>query len=309
MNDIIARLCVKYPGTHLVDTKLIFENWSADHLIGDSLILEHVHPNLTGYALISEAFYDAMKKERLLTISKEKEMSFQQLLNEMPVTKVDSLSGAYRVSNLRKSWPFNEILQQPDSTKIQTEEEKLGWDLASKKLGWDSAMDSLYNYYIRLGLLQQAKKVVEALVLEYPAEADYYERVAMLSGKLNDSEDAIFYFGKSFELSPSFDKARMLFVLYFKLDRPADALPYLDYAINNNVSGMKLAPVKYIAQEIIQLQKNYLKDSSNISILSQIAEQYFKMGNQDGCIKIYQYGFKKGQQNKDVLALISEIKK
>jgi tetratricopeptide (TPR) repeat protein len=309
MNDIIDRLCVKYHDAYLVDTKTAFENWSADHLIGDSLILEHVHPNLTGYALISEAFYDAMIKEKLLTVSKEKEMSFQQLLNEMPVTKVDSLSGAYRISNLKKSWPFNEMLQQHDSAKIETEEEKLAWGLSSKQLTWYSAMDSLYNYYIKHDQLSQAKKVVEAMVLEYPTDAEYYERAAMISGKLNDSEDAIFYFRKSFDLSPSFDKARMLFVLYFKLDRPADALPYLDYSINNNANDMKLAPIKYFAQEIIQLQKNYLNDSSNISILSQIAERYFKMGNQDGASKYINIILKKDSENKDALGLLSEIKK
>lgn len=309
MNEIIAKLCLKYPGAHLVDTKEVFENWSSDHLIGDSLILEHVHPNLTGYALISEAFYDAMKNEKLITVSKEKEMSFQQLLNGMPVTKVDSLSGAYRISNLKKSWPFNKMLLQHDSAKIETEEEKLGWALSSKRLSWYAAMDSLYNYYIKQDQLLPAKKVVEALVLEYPADAEYYERAAMISGKLNDSEDAIFYFRKSFDLSPSFDKARMLFVLYFKLDRPADALPYLDYAINNNANGMKLAPVKYFAQEIIRLQKNYSNDSSNISILSQIAESYFKMGNQDGASKYISMVLKKDSKNKDALALLAGFKK
>ena len=101
----------------------------------------------------------------------------------------------------------------------------------------------------------------------------------------------------------------MLFVLYFKLDRPADALPYLDYAINNNANGMKLAPIKYFAQEIIQLQKNYSNDSSNISILSQIAERYFKMGNQDGASKYINIVLKKDSKNKDALGLLSEIKK
>jgi tetratricopeptide (TPR) repeat protein len=309
MNDIIGKLCAKYPDAHLVDTKAVFQNWSADHLIGDSLILEHVHPNLTGYALISESFYDAIKKEKLITVSKEKEMSFQQLLDEMPITKVDSLSGAYRISNLKKSWPFNEMLNQQDSIKIETEEEKIGLDLSSKQLSWFSAMDSIYNYYMRQGQLHEAKKVVEGLVLEYPTDADYYERAAMLSGKLNDFEDAIFYFKKSFDLSSTFDKARILFVLYFKLDKPTDALPYLDYAISNNTNGMQLAPVKYFAEEIIGLQKNYAKDSSNISILNQIADRYFKMGNQDGASKYINMVLTKDNKNKDALSMLAQIRK
>ncbi|MEJ0081907.1 MAG: hypothetical protein WDM78_13385 [Puia sp.] len=45
-----------------MDSKGIFEANSANHMIGNELILEHVHPNLNGYALISDAFYEAMKK-------------------------------------------------------------------------------------------------------------------------------------------------------------------------------------------------------------------------------------------------------
>ncbi|HLZ87388.1 MAG TPA: hypothetical protein VKQ52_09110, partial [Puia sp.] len=58
LNDIIDSLCKRYrENTFLVDTRAAFEAASDHGIIGNSLLLEHVHPNLTGYALISDVFY------------------------------------------------------------------------------------------------------------------------------------------------------------------------------------------------------------------------------------------------------------
>ena len=307
INSIIAQLCSKYNGVHLVDTKAAFATWSSDHLIGDSLMLEHVHPNLTGYALISEAFYEAFKKAQLVTASPQKEMSFQQLLNEMPVTTVDSMSGAYRIYNLKKSWPFNQLLQHQDTVKIRTTEERLAWEIASKQLSWDAAMDSLYSYEMNRNNLAGARKVVETLLLEYPLNAEWYERSAALSGKLGDPENAIFYYRKSFDLLPNFTTARILFVLYLNADKPGEAMPYLQYAINNNTSQLKLAPVKIFAQEIIAWQQKLSTDSSSLFLLNQIATGYFKMGCREAASKYIQMALKKDNNNTEALSLLEQI--
>jgi hypothetical protein len=64
-------------------------------------------------------------------------------------------------------------------------------------------------------------------------------------------------------MSPSFDRARYLFVLNLKLDSPADALPYLDYAIQNDSSGVNLGSIRQFAREMVQLQRMAEKDSAN----------------------------------------------
>jgi hypothetical protein len=40
--------------------------------------------------------------------------------------------------------------------------------LANKQTDWYAAMDTLYNYYIGSNQFDDAKTVVEGLVLEYP---------------------------------------------------------------------------------------------------------------------------------------------
>ena len=306
-NDILNQLCKQYKHTHLVDTKAKFESKSANGIIGDELILEHVHPDLLGYALLSDAFYDALKKDKFIPVTKEKELSFDQLLLDMPITKVDSLAGLYKVSNLKRNWPFNEVMSSHPFT-INTTEEKIAYDLTNQKISWLDALSTLYDYYLNKRDFEKARRTVEALVLEYPTDARYYEKTAMLSGELKDDRNAIFYFKKAFTLSPSFDKARYLFVLFLKLDQPEKAIPYLDYAIQNNTSQFNLSPVKAYAEQVVQLKKELATDQKNIAILTQIASAYYRMDNKEGAVKYGQKVLAVDADNKEALSLMARLK-
>ncbi len=284
LNEIITRLSHSFDNTHLVDAQSAFEDRAEHHIIGKELILEHVHPNLYGYALLSDVFYTAMEKQGLFSVPKEGGMSFSQLLASMPITKVDSLTGVYKIFNLKSSWPFNGE-RNKDSLQIVSEEQDLAFNIAFKHMPWQDAMSNLYDYYIREKDLAGAGTVLETLVQEYPAEADYYEKAANICGELDDREDALFYFSKAFSLSPTFDEAKHVFVIYLKLDRPADALPYLDYAIQNNTTGANLAQVRELTGQVITLQKMAARDPGNVSLMNRIADVYSRMGNKEGAEK------------------------
>jgi lysophospholipase L1-like esterase len=306
LNTILVKLCARYSNAHLVDTKAAFEAHSIHGIIGNGLILEHVHPNLSGYALMSDAFYNSLKKEKLVAPALGTELTFDQLLKHMPITKADSLAGSYKVSNLKRSWPFKEALGA-DTFRIQSFEEQTAYKLANRKISWANAMDSLYTYYINNHELTKARTIVETLTLEYPTDAQYYLKSAMLSGELKDEESALFYFKKAFGLTPSFDIARYLFVIYLKLDKPGKAAPYLDYAIENNTSRFNLNALRSYNQQIIELQKAYVADSGDVSVLIQIANLYAKMDNKEGGSKYARKILKIDARNQDAKVLLSRL--
>jgi tetratricopeptide (TPR) repeat protein len=291
INDIIATLSRKYDNTHLVDSRAAFETASDHGIIGSSLLLEHVHPNLLGYALLSDVFYHALQQQGLIPVAREKEWSLNRLLAEMPITRVDSLSGAYKIANLEHNWPFSDSGHASgppsrDGLKLSTEEEDLAYAVAFEHLSWEEAMRQLYDYYSKTEDWSKAAEVMEALCLEHPAETAWYEKTAMLYGKLKDNEKAIFYFGQAFNQQPGFERARYLFVLCLQADKPADAMPYLDYAIANNTAGMNLQPIKAATEKIIQLEQQLGKDTTtNSPLLLQISQLYQQMGNKPAALK------------------------
>jgi tetratricopeptide (TPR) repeat protein len=358
LNGIIARLCKKYDNAHLVDTRAAFEAASAHGIIGNELILEHVHPNLLGYALMSNVFYEALRTSGFLPRSPagsmpgssiggpppspttslpgqpETEMTFPQLLQDMPITTVDSLTGVYRVYNLRNNWPFSGLsssnpsapapaaispgqsspaaptlaTQSPppaqngppaaqtgppavspagqfispgpprDSLKVSSIEEQLAYAITFERMPWEEAMSQLYEFYNKAGDWEKAAVVMATMSLEHPGEIAWYDQTAKLYGKARDNERAIFYFRKAFDKEPSFDKAHYLFILYLRLDQPAAAMPYLDYAIAHNNSQTNLQFIKSATRELIGLQKTLLADTTNSAVREKIAHLYDQIG-------------------------------
>jgi tetratricopeptide (TPR) repeat protein len=282
-NTIIGQLVGSHSNTHLVDTKRAFESESWDGIIGKELILEHVHPDLKGYALMSDAFYEALKKAKFMSPAAGTEISFAQLRTEMPIPAVDSLAGAYKIANLKSSWPFNAAPDR-DSVQPRTFEERVAFDLAYRRISWENAMDQAYNHYIESKNYREAREIVESLILEKPLDASLYSKSAMLSGQLGDERNALFSFQKAFKLAPSFETARYLFVLFLKMDEPEKALPYLDYAISNNPSGFNLSQVRALVLEVVALRARLPAGSSNVQLFGRIASAYSRMDNRDGAL-------------------------
>ncbi|HZE84953.1 MAG TPA: tetratricopeptide repeat protein, partial [Puia sp.] len=165
-----------------------------------------------------------------------------------------------------------------------------------------------YSFYVDKEDFSDAKTVMEGMTLEYPEEEKFYEKTATLYGKLNDYQNAAFYFRKAFALSPSPEKAKYLFVLYFKLDRPADAMAYLDYSINNSGRGFTLQHIKVLAGEIMDLKKKYSENPADVTIPGQIARKYFEMGNKDAATKYLEIVLHADSKNKEALSLLAKIK-
>ncbi len=320
MNNIIPRLAAQYKSIHLVDARAAFEARSEYGIIGDELLLEHIHPNIYGYALLSDAFYRAMKAAGMFATYNSADtsaLSLEQLRHSMPVLEMDSLVGEYKIGKLKKSWPFNQgsttstpgtstpgsVAPTPDSTglsPVASIEARLAHGIVFEKLDWEDAMDTLYNYYSGIKQWSKAAKVVEALALEHPTEVAFYDRAANIYGELKDDMNAVCWFRRSFSLSPDFEKAHKIFVLYLKQDRPVDAMPFLDYAIRNNASGLNLTPVKQLTQEIIQLQQTLRTDPG---ILNSIAAKYLAMGNREGATRYIDSALKVDPGNKEALSL------
>jgi tetratricopeptide (TPR) repeat protein len=306
---------------HLVDTRSAFEARSEYGIIGNELLLEHVHPNIHGYGLLSDAFYRAMKAAGMFgagpaiveasggggdgggaVARPSGEMGLARLLSSMPIMEMDSLAGAYKIGKLKSSWPFNQdsMGYRIDTSSLQAQ---LAYRIVFENMRWEAAMDTLYGYYAGVKDWAHAARVVEALVLEHPTEAVLYDRAANIYGELNDKENAAFYFRRSFTIAPTFDKARSIFVLYLKMDRPADALPFLDYAIRNNASNMNLTAVKRYVLEIIQMEQAARKDGATPSALNSIASKYMAMGNREGAYLYIDSVLRLEPGNKEALSL------
>lgn len=253
INGVIVQLTKKYPSVHLVDAKSLFEQYSVHNILGKETLLEHVHPNLYGYALLSEAFYQSMRKAGLFAVRSGSEMSFAELLDKMPVTPVDSLNGIYTIMMLKARWPFNEPI--PATFKRGNSiPEQLAGAIAVGRIKWVDAINELYQYSVRTKDKRMALKAAEAVMLEYPGKDTYKLFAGRLSFELGEYKDAIFYFRQAYDIHPTIANAQTLCLVYLKRDQPEQALLWIDTAAAMLHSNQQTTRLRSIVKEIIQLK-------------------------------------------------------
>jgi tetratricopeptide (TPR) repeat protein len=307
MNTIIAGLPGKYKGVYLVDTKTIFEAHSPHGIIGNETILEHVHPNIFGYSLMSDAFYRSIKQHKLITPESGREMTLKQLQEEMPVTLVDSLKGTFEIALLKEKWPFSQR-KTIDLNKQTSYEARLAISLLYEKISWLNAMKNQMDYYSTLNDRKNMLKVAEASVLQIVNNPDYLMNVGRLCEEQGLHEKAKVYIQQAFVLSPLPETAQRLVVLFLKDDQPERALNYLVYLDKSNVSRPVYSSTISLITEIISCKNKLSGDNHNVDLLNQIAYSYYKMQNAGIALQYAERSFTLNKKNKQTAELLEKIK-
>ncbi|OOQ57727.1 hypothetical protein [Mucilaginibacter pedocola] len=274
INAEVIALTKRYPQTYLVDAKAIFEANSPNGIIGNSTLTEHVHPNLFGYALLSDAFYQALNKRHLLPAKPARNLTLQQLRQEMPITRADSAFGAYTIQLLKQRWPFTQKIKLVTPVAF---EDSVGYDMAARGLKWTDAMDKLMENYQRrrdtIGML----KVAEAVLLEYPTDPAFYTMAGGLSAKLGQLDKAANYLGRAFKMQPSMQLAQELFELEVKRQQLQNALAYIDYGLSQSPQNTTLANVRGLLQHMIAVENN-IRQKPNMQDNKEMARCYRLLG-------------------------------
>ncbi|MFN4144277.1 MAG: hypothetical protein ACK4GN_00520 [Runella sp.] len=281
INHTIEKLASQYTNTHLVNIKKIFEDHSQNRILGSETLLEHVHPNLLGYALMAEAFTASMRQNAFISPQWPSVMPLDLMLSEMPITTVDSLKGMYEVQILKEGWPFNQpapaLSQRP-----KTFEQQLAGGLVVRQLSWAEATNRLFNYYRHQKEYHKALRVAEALMLEHSYNADFYEQAAQVAMLAQQPQKTQLYRQRAFVLAPSEALAKLLFTDFLKKDQPQQALPYLNYAAQQNPQWHDLHQK---VQHVIEVQKVWQADTSSTDKCLQVAEAYLAFANSDAAEK------------------------
>ncbi len=180
-NIIIRKLVDKYAQV-LVPAVSYFEKSSPNGLIGNTLILEHVHPNKAGYFLLARAFYETMQQQRMIGT----DWAYDGLAQEWDqgITGLDSVYAQLVIRQLKSGWPFqpkslpNRFLKtfQPGNRL----EEISFRVLHSKNFSLESAHMELGKLYEKENQLDQALAEFQALITSIPYEVDFYQQAGLV---------------------------------------------------------------------------------------------------------------------------------
>jgi tetratricopeptide (TPR) repeat protein len=280
INKIITALSEKYNDVHLVDARKVFELHSPHQILGNETLLEHVHPNLYGYALLSEAFYQSIQQSKLIKATTGPEMSFEELLRRMPVTRVDSLYGAYTIMMLKSGWPFNEPIST-DFKRGNSLDEQLAGALAVNRISWADAINKLFQYSMKSNNKKIALKAVEAVLLESPRNMTYKIYAARLSFDLGNFPDAAFYFKMAYDQEPSFENARNMYLVYLKTDQPEKSIAYIQESMQLHPQDISLPVMLATVKDIMKMKSKLALSPDNDTLKEKIAIDFQSIGIED----------------------------
>ncbi|MDZ7268245.1 MAG: GDSL-type esterase/lipase family protein [candidate division KSB1 bacterium] len=221
-------------GAVLVDVHAAFVQASPHGLIGNNLLLEHVHPNLRGYFLMAAELCRVMQQQGLIaavwdhTRARPDSVYWQ----ERGVTALDEEVAAIRMAVLLNNWPFvprerSRPLQYQPKNYLQS----LAHALWRRELTWEKGHVLLAEDYEKNGRLDLAVKEYEALILQTPYNSSPYLRAGLLYARLQDFDRAYDRMMRALALSPSREAYQVIGAIWLSRRQPAHSLPYLQKAL------------------------------------------------------------------------------
>ncbi|MFC2084168.1 GDSL-type esterase/lipase family protein [Bacteroidota bacterium] len=156
MNGIIKSLSKKY-NFPVVNIDSVFSLNEGNALIKSGLFVDHLHPNIRGYKLIADSYYEKIREMDLLRDFKKRAdidttIVDRILIVTQPFTGLDSSFSDIKIEILLNSYPF---VLNPDSRKILSSIElkdlndSLAMQAVLNKKSWDDVHIELAEIKLR----------------------------------------------------------------------------------------------------------------------------------------------------------------
>jgi lysophospholipase L1-like esterase len=177
-NAVIREVAAAH-GATVVESQRALAEASPGGIIGNELMLEHLHPNLRGYFLLADAFYAALARSGLLGDGM-REVPLEVAWERQPVCELDRLAGDYRVDELRSHWPLRAAGERAESVAPSSDPlAALARRMAERETSWTDATREALVLARDRGDLRDAACIADAVATTYPASARSQAQAAL----------------------------------------------------------------------------------------------------------------------------------
>ncbi len=232
-NDIINRIAVKwnYP---IVPMKKYFQGVSPNGLIGDNLMVDHLHPNINGYFLMADAFFNTMFENKFILASWDTGLirSSADYFSNWGLTEIDTVHADLSIRFLKGGWPF-----QPKSAPNTILADFVAKSKADS-VSLDILMDRSQNIavgHLRMGEYYQNNKQYNQAFREYqagfytvPFETDFYQRAVNMLLLQQKYDEALPILYKSLQIKETSEAHKWLGQILLIKNRFEQAIPHLE---------------------------------------------------------------------------------
>jgi tetratricopeptide (TPR) repeat protein len=171
-----------------------FEAASPQGIVGNNLILEHLHPNIEGYFLMAAVWAEALRREGLLVPPDAWDAaptpSDSALMALSTVSEFDRTAGRIKVDLLMHRWPFADH-SGPSTFSPASDVEAVVYRYIRGQIPWSEARYAMAEYYASHGRMADARKECLAVARVLPFSYQPLLRVAGLYEREGDVSRAM----------------------------------------------------------------------------------------------------------------------
>lgn len=194
MNDIIRKLAIQYNAV-LVDAESELAIRSPDGIIGNTMMLEHLHPNLRGYFVISNAFYEAIAANA--NVKPFTKVSIDRAWRERLVLAQEEYYGFATILNLTSDYPFSQNPTTPSLPKPSDWQQQLGLDFFVKKISWLQMMETSLERYRSENKPIMVAKAIQILADALPHNGLYNLQIAEIKYSQQRFSESLYYYQRA----------------------------------------------------------------------------------------------------------------
>lgn len=211
---------------------------SAHGLIGNNLILEHLHPNLHGYFLLAKAYARTMKEHGLGATAdiwaRRDTVADASLWNRKIISPLDEAIGMRRIAILTSSWPFQpEGPAAAENLSLPAPTDPIGRiarDVVERAVTWERGMVMAADYFESQKMSPEAEACYRSLLVHTPFNASPYIRLAQLLAEHGREDEAVRILHQSTEVEPTHHAYQLLGRIAYTRGRFGEAIGALELA-------------------------------------------------------------------------------
>ncbi|MDA3891548.1 MAG: hypothetical protein PF517_07790 [Salinivirgaceae bacterium] len=274
INQILHSLAKEHKTTIVPMMKYFQEN-SPHKIMGDNLMIDHVHPNIQGQFIMADAFFKSVVESNLID-NKEKIYfnTSKYFKTHYAYTELDSLVALHKINNLKSYWPFvadkSTYTVYAKNYKPNSYVDSLAFFVTQNRdFRIVDARLKLAEEYKNKGMLSKAFKEYDALLQTNPYVAINYTDAANCLIQMSDFEKALGYFKKSLEYEESY-------ATHYKLGELHLILTDYKNALKSFEKARILSPKK---SEINKFANTYLTllNSNREDYAKEVASDFVKL--------------------------------
>jgi len=273
MDSIIKELTQKYK-CRVVNLDSAFNAESLDGIVGNNLLVDHLHPSLEGYFLMGKIYVEEMKRLGYLPIQQSEKLDDTELdnlvISNFAFSRLDSIISEIRLVGLLNDWPFVDI---PDFSflndlDLRDRIDSIAYGIAVENKNWEIGHKKAAEWYLaRKDYLNFAKEM-DVLISQYPFKLSLYDQASVELLNVKEYDLAYRFLLGRYTESPDAFTSKWIGNISLTEGKVNDAIKYLEHSIRMDDSDAQVLynlTGAYIQKEEIKVALEFLEKCIKIN--------------------------------------------